>query len=160
MAPEEFVAILKPYAKSIQHKTGIHWAVIIAQAALETGWLRSPIVDLYTGRPSYNLFNIKGEGPAGSVKAFDTEYVNGRARRIIDEFRAYNNYEESLADYVTLLTESERYQPALQVGGDPEAFARKLQELGYAQDPRYAEKLMMIMRKYIKEDEDDLTRFG
>jgi flagellum-specific peptidoglycan hydrolase FlgJ len=46
------------------------------------------------------------------------------------------------------------------VGGDPEAFARKLQELGYAQDPRYAEKLMMIMRKYIKEDEDDLTRFG
>jgi flagellar rod assembly protein/muramidase FlgJ len=156
LAPEEFVALLKPYAKSIQNRTGIHWAVIIAQAALETGWLRSLIVDLYTGRPSYNLFNIKGKGPAGSVQAFDTEYVKGRARRIIDEFRAYHNYEESLEDYVSLLTESNRYKPALAVGGDPEAFARKLQELGYAQDPRYAEKLIMIMRKYMKEESNEI----
>ena len=149
MAPEDFVELLKPHAKSIQSRTGIHWAVIIAQAALETGWLIKPIVDLYTRRPSYNLFNIKGEGPAGSVKAFDMEYVNGRAQKVIDKFRAYNNYEESLEDYVRLLTENKRYESALRVGENPEEFARKLQELGYAQDPLYAEKLIMIMRKYM-----------
>src|SRR5690554_1916565 len=151
VAPEDFVELLKPHAKSIQSRTGIHWAVIIAQAALETGWLIKPIVDLYTQRPSYNLFNIKGEGPAGSVKAFDMEYVNGRPQKVIDEFRAYNNYEESFEDYVRLLTENKRYESALRVGKNPEEFARKLQELGYAQDPRYAEKLIKIMRKYVKD---------
>ena len=34
-----------------------------------TGWLTRTVKDRVTGRDSLNLFNIKGEGPAGSVTA-------------------------------------------------------------------------------------------
>ena len=155
MKPEEFVKMLKPYAKIIDEVFGIPWRAIIAQAALETEWLRKPTADLYTGRNSFNLFNIKGEGPAGSVKAYDHEYIRGRSVRVLHEFRAYHNYEESIEDYARLIAESKRYEPALQVASDPEEYVRKLQQSGYAQDPSYADKLIQIMRKYIKDDEDE-----
>ncbi len=153
MTPEEFIQSLKIHSRSIQNRSGIPWQVILAQAALETQWLRAPVTDISTGRNSFNLFNIKGKGPAGSVKAYDLEYKVGRPRRVVAEFRAYNNYYESMTDYVELISRSKRYAPAMEVVDDPEEFARRLQECGYAADPRYAEKLIMIMRKYMKEEE-------
>ncbi|HHT04891.1 MAG TPA: hypothetical protein GXZ97_01315 [Hydrogenispora sp.] len=154
MTPEEFVETLKPYAKTIYAVFGIHWRAILAQAALETGWLRKPVTDLETGRNSYNLFNIKGEGPAGSVRAYDEQYINGRPVRRIFNFRAYHNYEESFEDYARLITESPRYQSAMAVAEDPEAFVYRIQQAGYAEDPRYAQKLIQIMRKYIPDEEE------
>lgn len=154
MEPKDFIDLLELPARSIQNQTGIPWTVIVAQAALETGWLRYPVADINTGRNSYNLFNIKGKGPAGSVQAMDIEYVDGKPRRVLSEFRAYNSYRESLQDYADLITGSERYAPAFQVRDDPEEFARELQKCGYAQDPRYAEKLIAIMRKYLSDMED------
>ena len=109
-------------------------------AALESGWLNFVVTDLETGRNSYNLFNIKGQGPAGSVKAYDEQYVNGRAVKRIHEFRAYHNYDASFEDYARLIAESPRY--------------RQAQQAGYAEDPRYAAKLIQIMRKYIKNGEE------
>ena len=155
MGPQEFVRMLRPYAKMVYEVFGIPRKAIIAQAALETEWLRKPLADLYTGRNSYNLFNIKGEGPAGSIKAYDLEYINGRPVKAIHEFRAYNNYEESIEDYARLISESKRYEQALEVANDPEEYVRRIQQAGYAEDPRYAEKLIQIMRKYIADDEDD-----
>lgn len=154
MTPEEFVRRFRDYAVSIQEETGIPWPVIIAQAALETGWLQNPVVDLYTGHHSFNLFNLKGMGPAGSVKALDTEYAYGRARKVVSEFRAYHSYEESMEDYARLLSESKRYAPVFQVAWSPEEFARGLQAAGYAQDPQYADKLISIMRRYININEN------
>lgn len=151
MEPVEFVKLLKPYAVKIQENTGIPWQVIIAQAALETGWLKNPVVDVKTRQKSYNLFNIKGDGPAGSVRAIDSEYVKGRKQKVLTKFRAYNNYEESLRDYARLISKSERYAPAMKAKDNPEEFAVKLQECGYAIDGNYAKKLIVIMRKYMKD---------
>lgn len=156
MSPEEFVQTFKPYAKIIYEVFGIPWRALLAQAALETGWLNQPVTDLETGRNSYNLFNIKGRGPAGSVKAYDLEYINGRPVQRIHNFRAYHNYEESLEDYARLITESPRYQGVMAAAHDPEAYVRRLQRAGYAEDPRYAEKLIQIMRKYIKDEEEPI----
>lgn len=156
MTPEVFVATFKPYAKIIEELYGLPWRAVLAQAALETGWLRKPVTDLETGRPSYNLFNIKGEGPAGSVRAYDEQYINGRLVRRIHQFRAYHNYEESFLDYARLITENPRYQQALAEAADPEVYVRRIQQAGYAEDPRYAEKLIQIMRKYIRDEPEPI----
>ena len=154
MSPEEFVETFKPDAKIIYAVFGIPWRAILAQAALETGWLRKTVTDLETGRNSYNLFNIKGQGPAGSVRAYDDQYIYGRPVKRIHEFRAYHSYDESFEDYARLITENPRYRGALAVADDAEAYVRRIQQAGYAEDPGYATKLIQIMRKYIKEEEE------
>lgn len=116
MTLKEFIRKLESYLQMIEDMSGIPWQVIIAQAVLETRWLEDPVVDIYTGQSSYNLFNIKGKGPAGSVKAYDIEYVRGTPRKVIAEFRAYNNYIQSFEDYVRLLTENKRYIPKNSLG--------------------------------------------
>lgn len=156
LTPERFVQTFKPSAVLVYEVYGLPWKAIIAQAALETGWLKKPVTDLYTGRNSFNLFNIKGEGPAGSVMAYDLAYINGKAVKRLHKFRAYHNYEESFEDYAQLITGNKRYQAALQVADNPENYVRQIQRSGYAEDPRYAEKLIQIMRKYIKDEEIEL----
>lgn len=149
MTPTEFVRLLRPHAERVNQRTGIPVEVMLAQAALETGWLAKPTRDKTTGRDSLNLFNIKGVGPAGSVTALTTEYVRGQKVKVEAQFRAYSSYEQSFADYARLITTNKRYAPAMAVKGDPVAFARALQQCGYATDPQYAAKLVSIMRRYL-----------
>jgi flagellar protein FlgJ len=151
MTPSEFRKLLEPPARKVEAETGIPWQVMCAQVALETGWLKYVSTDRNTGQPSYNLFNIKGYGPAGEVEINTTEYINGKRTKVVDKFRAYNNYEESFKDYANLLKNNKRYGPVF-YAKDHEEFAMRLQECGYATDPDYASKLISIMRKYFKEE--------
>lgn len=149
MTPQEFAKLLRPHAERVHARTGIPVEIMIAQAALETGWLKYPTRDKLSGRDSRNLFNIKGKGPAGSVTILTTEYVRGERQKVEAAFRAYNSYEESFDDYARLLTSNPRYAPAMAVRSDPAAFAQALQRCGYATDPQYAAKLVSIMRRYL-----------
>jgi flagellar protein FlgJ len=151
VTPKEFRELLEPHARKVEAETGIPWQVMCAQVALETGWLKYVSTDRNTGQPSYNLFNIKGYGPAGAVEINTTEYINGKRTKVVDKFRAYNNYEESFKDYANLLKNNKRYGPVF-YAKTPEEFAMRLQECGYATDPDYASKLISIMRKYFKEE--------
>ncbi|MGB4338918.1 MAG: glucosaminidase domain-containing protein [Bacillota bacterium] len=160
MEPRDFVRLLKPHADMVHQRTGIPVEVMLAQAALETGWLTRTVKDRVTGRDSLNLFNIKGEGPAGSVTASVVEYVKGRKVWQDARFRAYNSYEESFEDYASLIAEAPRYAPAMAVRDNPVAFAWQLQSSGYATDPNYAKKLVAVMQQNIRpyleaEDEED-----
>lgn len=137
-----------PAARTVQEQRGIPWQVMTAQAVLETGWGRYITKDRNTGRTSHNLFNIKGAGPAGSTEAVTAEYYGGKKQTVVAKFRAYHSFEESFDDYARLLTEALRYAPAMKAKDDPEEFARQLQACGYATDPRYAEKLISIMRGF------------
>jgi flagellum-specific peptidoglycan hydrolase FlgJ len=136
--------VIKAAAK-IQKDYGLPAAAITAQACLETGFGKYVSKDMFTGKYSYNLFNIKGSGPAGSVTVKTWEVYNGVKKTILAKFRAYNNYEESFDDYVSLITRSQRYAPCLAVKDDPDEYARQLQNCGYATDPKYALKLISIM---------------
>lgn len=149
MTPQEFMKLLRPHAERVNFRTGIPTEVMLAQVALETGWLQYPTKDKHTGRDSKNLFNIKGQGPAGSVTVLTTEYIRGQKKKIEEQFRAYHSYEESFADYVRLITTNQRYAPAMAVKSNPVEFVRALQRCGYATDPKYAEKLTAIMRRYM-----------
>jgi flagellum-specific peptidoglycan hydrolase FlgJ len=115
--------------------------VILAQAALESAWGAKA-----TG--GHNYFGIKGLGPAGSTSEKTREFVNGKWVRTTSDFRAYHTAAESFADHGRFLADNTRYAEAMRHAGDPLRFAQELQRAGYATDPRYAEKLAAIIRKY------------
>ena len=138
--PRDFVQTLLPAAREAANQLGVDAELLIAQAALETGWGRHMISE--DGQPSYNLFGIKADerwqGPVSNVTT--SEYRNGVKLKEQAQFRAYNSYNESFADYLQFLQSGNRYHQALASHGDPASFAGQLQSAGYATDPDYATK--------------------
>lgn len=151
MTPSEFIHVLEPYARKAQQRYGIPWNVLIAQAALETGWLTHPTKDNKTGRDSHNLFNIKADpswdGPTVTVTTH--EYVKGIKQRVDAKFRAYPTYGEAFSDYARLVVSNQRYAKAMAHIKDPIRYIHELAAAGYATDPKYADKVCQIMAKHI-----------
>lgn len=141
----EFVNKVWPHAAAAARTTGVPASFLVAQAALETGWGRSEPRGP-DGHQSFNVFGIKaGRGWNGpTVEASTTEYVDGVARQRIERFRAYGSYEEAFADYGRLIAGNPRYANVIGAT-DAGAFARGLQQAGYATDPAYADKLARII---------------
>jgi len=138
-------------AKAAEDATGIPAAFMLAQSALETGWGKREIIAT-DGTPSNNLFGIKAganwKGPVAEVMT--TEYVNGRAMKMVQRFRAYASHAESFADYARLMKDSPRYQGVLAAGADAKGFAQGLQRAGYATDPAYADKLARLINTTLR----------
>ena len=146
---QKFLDMIGPAAEKAGRELGIDPKAIIAQAALETGWGRStPGQDSNAG-PSHNLFGIKaGRSWTGAaVDAATHEYANGVAHGEVARFRAYENAQASVSDYVSLLRDNPRYSAALNTGDDVRAFATALQRGGYATDPDYANKLVGVAQQ-------------
>lgn len=144
-SPDEFVAAIMPHAVRVGDELGVDPRLLVAQAALETGWGRS-ILRNEDGGSSHNLFNIKAhsawDGPVAAART--REYLGGRETTVAAEFRSYDSFADSFRDYVDFLRSNPRYETALTQTNDPEAFARSLQAAGYATDPAYADKIMSI----------------
>jgi len=149
--PKDFVSALIEPAKSVQEKIGVPFQVIIAQAALETGWGQKIIRDK-NGDSSNNLFNIKADSRwAGDNITKDTlEFEGGAMVKKSEPFRMYETLSDSVDDYVNFLTDNDRYQTALQNPSNVEHFVHSLQEAGYATDPQYATKIMATLRTVSK----------
>jgi flagellar protein FlgJ len=144
---EQFVSRLLPAAQRASQESGVPAQLIMAQAALESGWGRREIRG-DDGRPSFNLFGIKADrswrGPV--IEASTTEYVNGVAQKTRASFRAYASYEEAFSDHGKFLTTNPRYANVLSAQ-DPADAAHGLQQAGYATDPHYGGKLIRIMKQ-------------
>ena len=144
---EQFISRMLPAAQQASQASGVPAQLIMAQAALESGWGRREI-RTDDGKPSYNLFGIKADkswkGPV--VEATTTEYVNGVAQKVQAKFRAYGSYEESFTDYARFLTSNPRYANVLATQ-DPAEAAHGLQRAGYATDPEYGGKLVRLMKQ-------------
>lgn len=145
---EEFLKLASQLAVESWKNTGMSAALQAAQSILETGWGRYVPVDKYTGKVSYNLFGIKGEGPVGSVTINTREVYNGVSYYVDAEFRAYNNIKESWADHKSFLLNSSRYEPFKEVMYNSIQGAWALKRSGYATDPEYAMSLIRIIEKY------------
>jgi len=78
--------------------------------------------------------------------ASTTEYVAGAFVRSVEKFRAYGSYTEAFQDFGRLITGSARYAGAAARTADPVAYAKSLQQGGYATDPQYADKLVRAIR--------------
>lgn len=146
-APESFVARFLDDATDAARKLGIEPRLLLAQAALETGW-GSAAPQHANGQPTNNLFGIKaGASWAGARAAqWTIEHSAGGAERKREEFRAYPTSTASFADYVDLISGSPRYSAALEQGADAEAYVRAVTAAGYATDPSYGEKWLSIYR--------------
>ncbi len=144
--PEDFIARVWPAAQRVAGELGVSPRVLIAQAALETGWGRH-MPKGSDGQSSQNYFGIKthNQWDGRQVAANTTEIVNGQAVREKASFRAYDSIEASFHDFADFLKTNPRYENALSVSHDAEKFVEALQKAGYATDPKYADKLKSIM---------------
>ncbi len=138
-------------AKAAEAATGIPAAFMISQSALETGWGRKEIKHA-DGTPSHNLFGIKAgpnwKGPVAEITT--TEYINGKAQKVVAKFRAYASYAESFQDYARLMKDSPRYAKVVGNAASAQGFAQGLQRAGYATDPAYAEKLGKVINTTLR----------
>jgi flagellar protein FlgJ len=146
-APKDFVRALIEPAQKVQQTLGVPFQVVIAQAALETGWGQKIIKD-QQGSSSHNLFNIKADSRwAGDKVTKDTlEFEQGAMVKKAEPFRMYQSLSDSVDDYIHFLSNNERYQGALQKVNDVEQFLHGLQKAGYATDPQYAEKILGTLK--------------
>ncbi|GGG57272.1 peptidoglycan hydrolase FlgJ [Pseudohongiella nitratireducens] len=145
--PEDFVRALEPAARKVAGELGVDSKVLLAQAALETGWGQK-MIRSRDGHESHNLFGIKSSPnwSGSQVEVSTLEYRDGMVQRERAQFRAYGSFEDSFRDYANVLRSNGRYSDALNAGVDSELFAERLQEAGYATDPAYAEKIKAVMR--------------
>ena len=142
--PAQFVTALLPDANAAAAALGIEPRLLLAQAALETGWGRA--VPQRGAESANNLFGIKaGASWSGaSVEQWTLEHEGGVTAPQRAQFRAYGSTSESFSDYVDLIATARRYAGALEQASDPEAYARAVTNAGYATDPQYADKWLAI----------------
>ena len=157
VAKNEFQSFASVLAKTSSEKTGMSAALQTAQAILETGWGQSVPVDKYTGKFSYNLFGIKGTGPAGSVISNTWEEYNGSIFRIDASFRAYSDAGQSWNDHKALLLNAQRYAQFREVMHNSTQGAWALKRAGYATDSLYPMKLINIIKIYDLQKLDEVS---
>lgn len=146
-SPNAFIAEIRPHAEAAAETLGVPAEAIMAQAALETGW--GQFVPRHAdGRSSFNYFGIKTHGRWDGERLVKTthEHLGGRMQKVSAEFRAYESPAQAFEDYARFLQSNPRYTEALRRGqDDAQAYARGLQNAGYATDPAYANKLLKLI---------------
>jgi peptidoglycan hydrolase FlgJ len=145
LTPLAFVQQLLPHARAAGERLGVPAELLIAQAALETGWGRAAPTDPQ-GRAANNVFGIKADGSwsGASIARPTLEYVNGVPERSSERFRAYPSLAAGFDDYARLIESSPRYRGALEPGGDPERYVRAVAAAGYSTDPAYGDKWLAV----------------
>ena len=129
---DDFINGIMPYvlsAKKLHLDNKILPSVIIAQAALESGW----------NLEAKTLFGIKGNG----VSLVTTEYIDGIKKIVTDSFVVYKDIAEAVEGYFDLLN-AERYTNVRNADTYSEQ-CLELYNCGYATDPDYSEKLANII---------------
>lgn len=123
---EEFASLYGDAAARAGNALGVDPRVLLGQWGLETGWGRSIIPG------TNNLGNIK-DLSGGGVAATDN-LTGGR-----DNYRSYESTQHFADDYAGLIRR--KYPDAIGAGVDLGKFTNALVRGGYAEDPRYAEKV-------------------
>lgn len=144
-------------AEKSAKKYGLYTSLMLAQAALESGWGQSGLAV-----NANNLFGMKaGIGWTGQVYTSRTaeQTSGGKTYYINAPFRKYNSYEDSFDDYglkmrTTMNGSSLRYKNVwLENAETASAAAVAVKAAGYATDVNYASKLQKNIATY------DLTKY-
>ena len=148
---QQFIDKFGDVAKRAVKGTGLFPSLTLAQAILESGNGNSTLSKLHN-----NFFGIKADkswtGKTALMKTI--EYVGGKPITIEAKFRKYDLPESSFLDRALFLKQMKRYTNAgVFTAANPFAQASALQKAGYATDPKYAELLGSIIKKY------DLQKF-
>jgi flagellar protein FlgJ len=135
---QSFAQQLAPLLQQAGRQLGVSPRILLAQAALETGWGRSAVGN--------NVFGIKASASwqGSQVTTMTHEVEAGQIVPRQAAFRAYPSLEAAVQDYVALIANSPRYKAAIGAGEDATAYARGLAAGGYATDGEYGRKLEAI----------------
>jgi hypothetical protein len=143
--PQDFIKQVAPMAVVVYKHHRLSAALQIAQACLESGF--------GAHAPGNNLFGIKADPSwKGQTITLPTwEFLGGHWVPMEAKFRAYPTMGDSIVDHAKFLLyvnpgQTNRY--ANLVGAPYEQACRLIQQDGYATDPRYADKLLSIIRTY------------
>ncbi|WP_252738466.1 flagellar assembly peptidoglycan hydrolase FlgJ [Saccharophagus degradans] len=147
-SPDDFIQQMLPNVTKAAEKLGVEPEVLIAQAALETGWGEKVIADK-NGQPSNNLFNIKAHNgwQGNAVTAETLEFANGKFEKEKAAFRQYGSIEESMNDYVSFIQGNPRYQDIATGNKTAEEYIQGITQAGYATDPAYANKVLSVLER-------------
>jgi len=136
---DAFIAAYTPVAKEVAEDLGVSYQIVLAQAALESGWGSSV--------KGNGLMGVKSNGEEGGVDVVTHEVINGKKVKITDSFRQYDTPEDSIRGYGKFLKANSRYRHFLRAGADnQDAQLSALQSSGYATDPMYSQKLKNIIK--------------
>lgn len=150
--PSQFLNLISGYAKDVAKNNGLYASVMIAQAALESGWGNSHLASEYN-----NLFGIKGSYNGDSIKMNTLEDDgSGNYYQIQDGFRVYGSVKESLEDYAAVITgdnnpnswRGQYYKGALVKNTTSYQDATAWLTGRYATDTRYGSKLNQLIEQY------------
>lgn len=147
-SPESFISDLAPVAVPIVQSYGLFPSVFLSQAALESGWGSSSLVQYH------NLFGRKcGQEPC--VEITTNEERGGVLVKEIHKFQVYDSLESAIQDYCEKFFRKyesghpvfliDTTSPANFVAGitsAPRPYSR------YATDSRYEWKVLSIIRDY------------
>lgn len=148
MTAEEFINWLAPEAQAQCKPYDLPPSVVIAQAALESGWGRYKIGE-------YNLFGRKAVSGDKSITVPTQECYGGEWITIYAAFKDYDSLLEAIDDWCILITQEPCYADAWGIWcetRDVEQFVRALGPI-YATDPEYADKVLSTIRA------NDLTQY-
>lgn len=139
---EKFLAAIKPKLLQLKSK-GILPSIMAAQAALESNYGTSRLA-----REANNLFSIKGSYNGQTYYIPTREYSPSKGYYVINgQFRKYSSWDESIQDYVDLMTANPRYHNLL-FKDNYKDVAHLLKQDGYATDPNYAKALIDLINMY------------
>lgn len=115
MSQHQFISRHRTEAERAGKAYGLNPTVLLAQAALESGWGQSRLAVGYN-----NLFGITAYGPVNEQWAGEAVSL-GKGSLL---FRAYPSAGESFLDYARLIRLA--YPTAAELSSHPEAFARAI----------------------------------
>lgn len=120
MHKDEFITTFLPLAVKAGKAFSLNPAVILAQAAIESGWGQSTLSTEY-----HNFFGITGYGKKNSWWLGTTVCLGEHSL----SFRAYRDPECSFMDYARLIRQA--YPRATEVSFNPTAFALEISSSRY-----------------------------
>jgi flagellum-specific peptidoglycan hydrolase FlgJ len=142
---EAYIRQFGPVARDVSKQTGVPPSIILAVAGLESGWGGSELA-----QHGNNHFGIKAKSNQHPRKCLSTtEFYRRKRHRVRACFRAYFQPQDSFHDFASMLRADPRYESLFNIrSADYESWAEGLASCGYATDPKYAQKLIRLVRKY------------
>lgn len=141
---EAFFKEYGEFAKKVADEAGLYASVLLAQAALESGYGKALSGD-------YNYFGIKCYD--GNCKRLaTTEVYGGKSVGIVDGFQNFKSAEDGFEGYAHFILG--RGAGADFTGGmkknssTPQEAIQKIWKAGYATDPAYVSKIVSLIESY------------
>lgn len=177
---KEFVEIVAPYAQKVCKRFGFYLpSVLIAQAAKELGYA----IPSYWDNPGVrglveesNMVGIKKNllnpswvdiglsvWPGKWLRKNTPEVYDGVPVTIQDDFRIYDNVEQSFADYLCFMrwggysVGNPKYYNDIKDVRDYKKLIKIVHQKGYATGPTYSDGVIKIIEKHNLTKYDDLT---